>query len=404
MTTQTQKEPNKRFYLLSVDLVQGMLVILFVLGHLLVWWRYEITNHSYEGIHPFWHPIIEFLLLFGMAVFPFFVFLFAFNQTNSVLRKNHDPSQRSLIRTKYLKRSAIFLGLGIFKQTIGALLFGPKKILQYLFAWEIFHMFSFSTLFLLVVFEVGWLLQKYGYSFRNMTIGFLATAFTVAATVFLLFHDYSLTHRVTYYLQELNLDSALRYIFIDQGPAPIIPFILFAIVGSFMATWLELPTMDKETIVERMRLILTMGVVSIFVGISLLSVERYSSPALLGSVSSSFLFVAIGLFLVLMPSLIYFLDLDTRFTSRKIPSSAIPLVLLSKVTLTVYIIHNILFVLDPAIIPNEWFFIIIGGSYVAFFILVAMAWQRWMFKYSIEWVVHMLENRPWRSSESETPN
>lgn len=394
MTTRIYQSIQKRFYLQSVDVIQGILVLMFIWGHTLVWWRYEITINFHNAFtDPTVRGVVYILLGMGMGIFPYFMFLFAFNQTNSLLRRGKDPNERKVIRWKYINRALIFFALGFVKQIIGSLLFRPSLFFQHLFAWEIFHMFGFATLFILFGFEVAWHMEKWGLTNKRYSAIFLSgLGIVVLTSIFLLFHDYTGSYRVTYYLQEISLEEIILSILFDRGSAPIVPFLLFALAGVSFALVLDLPNSPRESLKKRFAMVFAIGGVISMMGFLILPYEHYMSPALLYPVSSSLLFIACGYFFLITGFLLLVLDYSHDFSRKRPPIYLTPLTVLSKITLTVYIVHNVLFVMDPAWFPNEWSPLVLGPAFGILFILVAFVWSKWKFKYSIEWLISSIEN------------
>ncbi|MHA1542759.1 MAG: hypothetical protein ACTSQH_07265, partial [Candidatus Hodarchaeales archaeon] len=81
----------------------------------------------------------------------------------------------------------------------------------------------------------------------------------------------------------------------------------------------------------------------------------------------------------------------------------LPLVLLSKITLTVYLTHTFLYIIPPdlplitSLIPNIYVIILFGFLYTVFFILLAIIWSKYKFKYSLEWLIWKFQKIKWRS-------
>ena len=77
---------------------------------------------------------------------------------------------------------------------------------------------------------------------------------------------------------------------------------------------------------------------------------------------------------------------------------------LAKVTLTIFIVHNVVFILDPSFIPDETGIIIFGFAVTIGFIILIAIWQKWKFKYSFEWFIWHLERANWSLKKKSTEN
>ena len=103
------------------------------------------------------------------------------------------------------------------------------------------------------------------------------------------------------------------------------------------------------------------------------------------------------------PAFFTAVDINSMFGHRQINRLLIPLVLLSKITLTVYLAHNILFIIPPniplinALIPDLNAILIFGFFYTVFFVLLAIIWSKYKFRYSLEWLIWKFQNTKWRS-------
>jgi hypothetical protein len=104
-----------------------------------------------------------------------------------------------------------------------------------------------------------------------------------------------------------------------------------------------------------------------------------------------------------MAVLIYFLDLDSLYSRQSINKVILPLIVLSRITLTVYIVHNFAYVIPPDLPIFEFLIqdihiaLLAGLFYAFFFVVIAFIWQKWEYKYSIEWIIWRIQKSQWLS-------
>ncbi|MFX0015279.1 MAG: hypothetical protein ACFFB2_09265 [Promethearchaeota archaeon] len=390
------KTSQKRFYLVSVDILQGLSIFLMVMGHTLFWWD-DLFNTNW--------PDIEFTVALVIAIaivaHPCFFFIYSFNVGNSLLLKETDIERRKT-RHRLIKRTIIFILIAELLEGVAALVMSPKHLLNFLLTWELFHMFALSTLFLLVVFEFAWQVEKRSnFTSNSIVITVLLFVLVSLLMIFLIYHDYANAEKHLVYVN-LNINSILKRIFFEEGQNPIIPWLSFSVIGGLLATFLDLPHGKKEGILKKSRMVIIGGSFIIIIGSLFLSLERYTSTPLLYSISSSFLFIAIGILILITPIMIVFLDIDSLYSTPDINRLSLPLVLVSNISLTVYIFHNIGFIIPPefpflnTFISIEIIPIVIGFLYSMFFVCIAFLWKKSDFKYSLEWIIIKLQNISWR--------
>ena len=87
--------------------------------------------------------------------------------------------------------------------------------------------------------------------------------------------------------------------------------------------------------------------------------------------------------------MLFFLMLDPKddFQYKNVQTLFSPITVISKITLTIFIIHPIVFVFDPKTIPSLEVFLLLATLYWLMFIPIAYIWQKWDFKYSFEWFI-----------------
>lgn len=392
------KIKQEQFYLASVDILQGISLYFVVTFHTLLWW---------DPLIDFKWPNISFIvtILMGMAFLipPLFFFLYAFNVVNSLLRRKA-KSERQQSRTRLLKRTFLFFLIAEFAEASAAIVTNPDYIINFLLTWELFHLFSFSTIFFLVIFEVAWKLEETkNFNHRRVCVTILTIILIVILGVFLTIHDYTSSQSIEQMYVDLSINSILSRAIFEYGQNPIIPWLLFPVIGGIMAIFLDLPHKQKLEVSRNARIAILTGIVSFIIGIYFLTIERYISTPVAYPASSSFLFVAIGTVIMSTVLLVLFIDLNTNKSHHQFAIKICqPLIIMSKITLTVFIVHNVAFILSPELpilkqlISSEIAALVIGLIYSSFFILVAYLWQRWQFKYSLEWMIVKLQNSQWR--------
>jgi hypothetical protein len=202
---------------------------------------------------------------------------------------------------------------------------------------------------------------------------------------------------------DLTIDAFLSRTIFEYGQNPLIPWLIFPVIGGITAIYLDLPHNSLSEVKKRGRIAVLIGILSGILGIWLLGIERFISTPVAYPVSSSFLFIAIGVVILSTTLLILFIDLNANKRYHQTAIKALqPLILMSKITLTVFIVHNVAFIISPKLpilellISSETAAMLLGLLYSSFFILVAFIWQRWNFKYSLEWIILQLQQSQWR--------
>jgi hypothetical protein len=78
----------------------------------------------------------------------------------------------------------------------------------------------------------------------------------------------------------------------------------------------------------------------------------------------------------------------------------LPIVMVSQITLSVYLLHNIAFAIPPALVSGFVTTVevamFIGLLYTVFWIIIAFIWQKFRFKLSIEWIVVSAQRVKWK--------
>ncbi len=386
---------EKRFYLVTVDYLQGLSIIFFVIWHTLLWWDGSIDT-NWPNIEI---PVAIFMTI-ALVVPPFFFFLYAFNIANSLLRK--DESERKEARIRFIKKTIIFFLIAELTQGFVGLIIAPEYLINFLLTWEIFHMFALTSLFFLVVFEIAWQLEhRKQYNHRHVVIVTSLLFLIGILVLFLFFHDYSSTRRIHGIYVDLNLNSILERTIFEYGQNPLIPFFSFPILGGLIATFLNLPNEKTGITLKKAKIVLRGSLFFLITGFLLLGVEWYVSTPLRYLASSSFIFITIGFLIFVTMGGIILLDFDTLSSRRKGIKMLLPVLLVSNISLTVFVLQNILsffpseLQIIQQILFSETIVLIFGLLYSICFIILASFWQRWNFKYSLEWMIAKLQRAKW---------
>jgi hypothetical protein len=408
------KSAQKRFYILSIDLLQGIMIVWFVVGHTGLWW-----DGTIENLYPNVPPIISLFITLALIIPPGFLFLYAFNTANSLLRRK-TAVERKKSRYHLIKRGIIFFLVAEIAEITSALVTQPQYLLNAILTWELFTQFSFTTFFVLFVFELAWILESQKkWDYKKIIIVELISCIAIVLTLFSIFHDYTQTTIIESLFVDLNLDSILQRAVFEVGQAPIIPFIAFSATGALMAVYIDLPNEKRHTIIAKMKKTLVISSPFIIYGLlqiddinrlmleinklfqiefinillQIIPVEKYLSPVLSYPASSPLVFISVGVLPTTMVILMYILDIDSLYSRQSINKIILPIIVLSRITLTVYIVHNFAYIIPPDLPILEFLIqdihiaLLAGIFYAMFFVAIAFIWQKWKYKYSIEWII-----------------
>jgi hypothetical protein len=174
---------------------------------------------------------------------------------------------------------------------------------------------------------------------------------------------------------------------LDIGSYGLIPWLSFSLSGGLIASFLNLPNREIPEIRKGDILSIITSVIFCISGFMSLKTERFVTPALQEPSSFPHVFISIGVITLLTTLLIISLDLYQIFPYDTISKVFYPLIIVSNISLTVYLSHMLISFLDPTIIPSEPIFLILAFLYALLFVVIAHVWQRWEFKYSVEWII-----------------
>ena len=255
---ENKKEP---FYLVTVDIIQGICIFFFIIWHTMIWWDNSIDlrwpNLQYEA---------AVFMTVALLIPPFFFFVYGFNSTNSLLRKKGEEKHLET-RHKLVKKTIIFFILAELSEGLASLVVSPENLLNYLLTWELFHLFSISTLFLLLVFEIAWYTEKkLHWNPEQLTTVLLSLVFIFVFLVFFIFHDFSNEGGVGGVYTKLDLNSIFQRIILEDGQNPTIPWISFPLMGGILASFLDLPHAQNKIPIKKVVGAVFIGICFLFIG------------------------------------------------------------------------------------------------------------------------------------------
>jgi hypothetical protein len=358
-----------------------------VIGHSLQWWDISLVMNYADS-----HILITLLISIGLMVFPLFLFIYGFNQSNSFLRRKKVNNQPK-VRLKALKRALILIIFATFAQAIMTFIRSPNewvKLPNYIFSWHLFHLFAFSTISLLLMWEVAiWISKKTDNRSLGVERVYLLILLGISIIVLLMyffFHEYTMGQPVTFPV-ELDIISILSHALLDIGSAGVIPWMLFSLAGAIAASLLDLSHSEIKTARRNAILLLVGFMIVLTIGILSLNIEPFVSPALKSPSSYSHVFISTGAVGSLTMFFFLIFDLSGSVRYENVKNLFSPVIIISKITLTIFIIHPIVFALDPNVIPSLEAFFLLATLYSLLFVLIAYIWKKWHFKYSFEWFI-----------------
>ena len=378
---------GKRFYLITVDILKGLAIFPMIFGHAIGWWDANLAKNYETG-----SILIILIMATGVMVFPCFLYLSGFNQVNSILRKGLEKPTRQKVRTRTLKRSLIFFLFAAVSMLIMALVQSPGKledIISYLLTWHLFLMFAVSALFILCIFELSYLIkEKFNVKPELKTILAILLSLTLVTVIFLFFffHNYTLSSSRLFPVS-LNFQSVLENIFLDVSSCGIIPWLSFALAGAITASYLDLRNTSNKKLLKKASIALGCNLIILIIGLLFLTTERFVSAGIGYPSSYAHIFISLGLIGSVNIILILALDVYQVIPMDVTKKYLSPIISLSKISLTVYFVHPVFAIIDPEIVLSEIVLLLIVAVYCIFFIVIALVWQKWNFKYSLEWFI-----------------
>ncbi|MFX0174549.1 MAG: hypothetical protein ACFE9L_21940, partial [Candidatus Hodarchaeota archaeon] len=384
----TDIKTKERFYLVTIDLLKGFVIFPMILGHGVQWYYQTLAIRYEEG-----SLAVFVIIATGLMVFPCFLFIYGFNLINSFLRKGKDTSYHPNIRVRAIKRSLIFLFIATLGQVLMSVIRSPgnpELILNYILTWHLFHVFSFSTIALLLIWQLAWFLKKLKLKWDLDYVQYLRISLSISLIIilflFIFFHSYTLEREIS---SPIPIDPlvVLERAILDTGSYGLIPWLSFSLSGGLIASFLDLTNREILEIRKGDIITIIIGTIFCILGFMSLQIERFVTPALQEPSSFPHVFISIGVITLSTTLLIIFLDLYRKISYETISKIFYPLIIVSNISLTVYLTHTLISFLDPTIIPSEPIFLILAFFYALLFVIIAHFWQRWEFKYSLEWII-----------------
>jgi len=387
MRTDLKSGISNQFYLVSIDLLKGIAIFPMVLGHA-VQWYYRTLAIRYEE-----SSLAVFVIIStGLVVFPGFLFIYGFNLVNSFLHRGRDPSSHHNIRIRTIKRSLIFLVLATIGQVLMSFIRSsgrPETMINYILTWHLFHVFSFTTIALLLIWQLAWILEKSNLKWNLNYLQSLRILLSInlifILLMFAIFHNYTLMREKSYPVPLVPFEILERAIF-DIGTYGLIPWFSFSLSGGLVASLLNLPDRGTQKIKIIDISLILIGFALCIQGLMFLTRERFVSPALTEPSSFPHVFFSIGVLILLTTLSIILLDLYQIYHNI-VTKVSYPIIVVSNISLTVYLFHPMFSILDPSVIPSEFFLLLLAILYSLFFVIIAHFWQIWEFKYSLEWFI-----------------
>ena len=360
----------------------------------MIWW-----DNTMDARWPNLSWGITIFMTTALIIPPFFLFLYGFNNTNSLIRKS-DINNRHNARIQFLKKTVIFFIIAELSEGMAGLVVSPEHLINYLFTWELFHLFSFSTFVVLLIFEIAWFIEvKLGFNYKKVLIPLFSGSLIAVLGFFLIFHDYSGLVGTKGIYVNLDINSILERIFFEDGQNPIIPWIAFPIGGGLIGSVLDLQYKEKKELVKPMIGVIGLGACFLILGIFFLGKEPYRSTAVLYPASSTFVLFSLAALILITTFLILTIDLPSR---ERIINAFSSIILISNISLSVFIFHNVAFIIPPDspivlfLIPDLTASMFIGVLYCVVIVFIGRLWKKVNFKYSVESIIWKLQRVKWR--------
>ncbi|UCE13463.1 MAG: hypothetical protein JSV04_14930 [Candidatus Heimdallarchaeota archaeon] len=337
--------------------------------------------------------MIASIWFYALTIFPCFLYLYGFNQVNSFLRQSEDVFNRHEIRLHAVKRSIIFFAFATLALALMSIIQAPEKFLNYIFTWHLLHLFAFSTLYLLLIWEISrWFERKNRVSLNHQQIISILLLISLISIIalFIFFHDYTVMIQESNSREfpvSLEILSILKNISFDVSSCGLIPWLSFPLAGGFTASFLNLNRDSQNHVMQKSKLLLLANFLLLIIGFLYLENERFISAGLGYASSFSHVFISIGLNGCIFILLVLILDIHQIIPHKTSYNLLYPIIIVSKISLTVYYVHPVVGVIDPSLIPSESVLLVFVSLYSLFFVLLAHFWQKWDFKFSFEWIV-----------------
>ena len=345
----------------SIDIFRGLWMSWMVLTHLIDWW----LKSEYNWLHSVTIAILDpigasgFLFISGVSI------SISYRKRIIKVKSSEDYNYR-MVRNSYLFRAAFILIIAlIYNSTVAIRLINPTMI----WTWFVLLTAAISLL-------ITWPLLRTSKLFR-IIVGVLVIILNQVVIFFLLPYE-----------GDFNLYGVLFHIFynsINQDPILIFfPFFLFGtVIGDMIFdSFYEKDENFKRKIFKKNLFIpsFVIGVILIIFGVLI------KFPNYLIRESFSWIIYALGIEIILLSILLFF----ERFEVIKTKKSYKFLFYYSYYSLTIYLAHNILYLLfyNQLNVFNIWIFA--AAAFIIIGIILRAVYNIWESKASIKVLVGRL--------------
>jgi len=345
----------------SIDIFRGLCMSWMVLTHLIDWW----LKSEYNWLHSVTIAILDpigasgFLFISGVSI------SISYRKRIIKVKSSEDYNYR-MVRNSYLFRAAFILIIAlIYNSTVAIRLINPTMI----WTWFVLLTAAISLL-------ITWPLLRTSKLFR-IIVGVLVIILNQVVIFFLLPYE-----------GDFNLYGVLFHIFynsINQDPILIFfPFFLFGtVIGDMIFdSFYEKDENFKRKIFKKNLFIpsFVIGVILIIFGVLI------KFPNYLIRESFSWIIYALGIEIILLSILLFF----ERFEVIKTKKSYKFLFYYSYYSLTIYLAHNILYLLfyNQLNVFNIWIFA--AAAFIIIGIILRAVYNIWESKASIKVLVGRL--------------
>ncbi|MFX1237944.1 MAG: heparan-alpha-glucosaminide N-acetyltransferase domain-containing protein [Promethearchaeota archaeon] len=359
---------NKYSRIRSIDFIKGFAISLIILAHSAGVWKLP----ELDGIYTF---IFTYLDVFGSSLF---IFLSALSVVFSIHKKNKKIPEKTL-KNRVFIRGFMIMAIGTLYNLPNAFI-GTTEFPFNLWGWNILMFIGFAQIFTYYIIKLTRGLRA--------LIGISIILLTYFLSPFL--HTY----------KENPVVYVIHFIVISPTPLnPLLPFVSICFISSIFGEIL-VEAMSLESFEARLdlfRRFLRNGVIFLFVGVLLGILDRdpffishgIYFPKFVIRGEPSNIFYSIGIALILIGSLFYYIDVlkkNNVFVQMFVflGNVSLSLFLISYIWLPLFTVHFNIFII--------WFAWIAYTSILAFMMYI---WRYYFSgKYSLEWMMsHMVGSR-----------
>ncbi len=360
---QQVSEPEEKYTRIrSIDFIKGFAISLIILGHSTAVWKLP-------ELDPLYSVIFHYLDVFGPSLF---IFLSSLSVVFSVRKKSNKMSENALRNTVFTRGCLIIL-IGVIYNIPNAYI-GTADFPFSLWGWNILMFIGFSQI-------ITYYIIKLARGFRTL-IGIVVILITYIVQPFL------------YANKENPIVSVLYFILISPAPHnPFLPFVSICFISSvFGEILVEAMTLESyEARFDLSRRFVRNGSFFLLSGILLTLIDKRPFfqddqgiyfPRFVYRGSPSNIFYSIGMALILIGWLFYYIDVKKRkniFVDMFVflGTVSLSLFLISYIWLPLFTVHFNIF--------SIWF------GWIAYTAILAFLMYIWRYyfsgKYSLEWLM-----------------